>query len=422
MMVVVVYPCQNKHWSYISIFYSILWIINQYFPFQEFTIALAENAVDNGVELRIRRQVTNVTPTDDYMEVKVRHWEPKEYLAAKEKVEWSTMRLGMVGGASVVAIASAMVASYLPAMVAVLYVLFDLLQIYGTMATVSSSTPLTKLVAMAGQAVGTGGTKVDVEDMKVGGSGSPKIMNGVTVAEERIQAKYVINCAGSFADQIAKMIGDNSFKIKPRVGDYILLNRNQGHLAKHTLFPCPDPILGKGVLVQTTLWGNLILGPTARDMHQPDKANMTAAQIQHYILSKCQQLVPSFDPKETIHAFCGARAKSDRGDWIIENSTADGRMIHVAGIDSPGLAGSPAIALEVVRLLEESGLGLVKNQTFNPRRAPIITPKQAGMRGLKVGPVGKNDSDGTDEAQMAANVICKYVLFVFLVFVFIRYL
>jgi L-2-hydroxyglutarate oxidase LhgO len=363
------------------------------FSFQEFTIALAENAVDNGVELRIRRQVTDVTPTDDYMEVKVRHWEPKEYLAAKQKVEWSTMRLGMLGGAIVVAIASAMVASYLPAMVAV-----------------SLSTPLTKLVAKAGQAVGTGGTKVDVEAMKVGGSGSPKIMNGVTVAEEIIHAKYVINCAGSFADQIAKMIGDNSFKIKPRVGDYILLNRNQGHLAKHTLFPCPDPILGKGVLVQTTLWGNLILGPTARDMHQPDKANMTAAQIQHYILSKCQELVPSFDPKETIHAFCGARAKSDRGDWIIENSTADGRMIHVAGIDSPGLAGSPAIALEVVRLLEESGLGLSKNQTFNPRRAPIITPKQAGMRGLKVGPVGKNDSDGTNEAQMAANVICKYVL------------
>jgi glycerol-3-phosphate dehydrogenase len=316
--------------------------------------------------------------------------------------------LGMVGGAIAVAIASAVAGSYLPAMVALLYVLFDVFQIYGNV--VSPSTPLTKLVAKAGAAIGTGGTKVNVEDMKVGGSGSPQIMDGVTVGpEETIHAKYVINCAGSFADQIAKMIGDNSFKIKPRVGDYILLNRNQGHLAKHTLFPCPDPILGKGVLVQTTLWGNLILGPTARDMHQPDKANMTAAQIQHYILSKCKELVPSFDPKETIHAFCGARAKSDRGDWIIENSAADGRMIHVAGIDSPGLAGSPAIALEVVRLLEESGLGLPKNQTFNPRRAPIITPKQAGMRGLKVGPVGKNDSDGTDEAQMATNVICKYV-------------
>ena len=42
------------------------------------------------------------------------------------------------------------------------------------------------------------------------------------------------------------MIGDTSFKIKPRLGDYVLLNRNQGHLAKTTLFPCPHPVLGKG--------------------------------------------------------------------------------------------------------------------------------------------------------------------------------
>jgi glycerol-3-phosphate dehydrogenase len=134
---------------------------------------------------------------------------------------------------------------------------------------------------------------------------------------------------------------------------------------------------------------------------------MSAKDIQHYILSKCQELVPRFDAAETIHAFCGARAKSDRGDWIIENSSVDGRMIHVAGIDSPGLAGSPAIALEVVRLLEEAGCTLDKNPLFNPQRAPIITPKPAGMRGLKLGPVGKNDSDGINEEQMAMNVICK---------------
>ena len=49
-------------------------------------------------------------------------------------------------------------------------------------------------------------------------------------------------------DKIAAMVGDTSFKIKPRLGDYVLLNRNQGHLAKTTLFPCPHPVLGKGML------------------------------------------------------------------------------------------------------------------------------------------------------------------------------
>ena len=340
------------------------------------------------------------------MTLTIRHWEPKEYIQAKSKVEWSIVRLGAVGGAMVVALVAMKMENYAPAVLALALVGFQIFQVFGS--SVSSSTPLATLVAKAGQVLGTGGTKVSVEDMKIGGSGSPRIQNAVTVATETVRAKFVINCAGSASDQIANMIGDNSFKIKPRLGDYLLLNRNQGNLAKHTIFPCPDPILGKGVLVQTTLWGNLILGPTARDMHKAEVADMNAAQIQHYILSKCQELVPSFDPKETIHAFCGARAKSDRGDWIIENSIKDGRMVHVAGIDSPGLAGSPAIALEVVRLLEESGCKMSKNPTFNPQRAPIITPKQ-GMRGLKVGPVGKNDSDGENVAVMATNVICKYV-------------
>jgi glycerol-3-phosphate dehydrogenase len=180
----------------------------------------------------------------------------------------------------------------------------------------------------------------------------------------------------------------------------------QGHLAKHTIFPCPDPVLGKGVLVQTTLWNNLILGPTARDMHKAETSSMSPEQIQKYILSKSKQLVPEFDAHMTIHTFCGARAKSDRGDWIIEPSRVNPRMIHVAGIDSPGLAGSPAIAVEVVTLLKSGGLTMPPNPKFNPKRAPIIIPKN-GMKGLKMGPVGKNDSDGKDEAQMAVNVVCK---------------
>jgi len=74
-------------------------------------------------------------------------------------------------------------------------------------------------------------------------------------------------------------------------------------------------------------------------MHNPRARDMSPEAIQEYILSKCKRLVPSFDPKETIHGFCGARAKSDRGDWIVGPSKVNKKMIHVAGIDSPGLAG-----------------------------------------------------------------------------------
>jgi L-2-hydroxyglutarate oxidase LhgO len=381
---------------------------------------LAENAVDNGVELRIRREVTGIESVKDGFQLTVNYWEPQKYYTAAKDIasrKLSLNEMALVGlmpmmGISFCYSAGLLKPSFIPklaAFVAAFLIIAGICNKYLIPASiyVRPHTPVKTLVLKAGRVEGTGGTKVRVDDMKVGGSGSREIQQGRTMDIETVKAKFIINCAGSYSDKIAKMIGDKSFRIKPRLGDYLLLNRNQGHLTTKTLFPCPDPVLGKGVLVQTTLWGNLILGPTARDMYKPEAANMTPSEIQHYILSKCKKLVPSFDAKETIHAFCGVRAKSDRGDWIIENSSSDGRMIHVAGIDSPGLAGAPAIALEVVKLLEESGCKFKKDPTFNPRRAPIITPKD-GMRGLIMGPPGKNDSyDQTNVKNMAKNVICK---------------
>ncbi|KAL9190852.1 hypothetical protein ACHAXT_000558 [Thalassiosira profunda] len=400
----------------------------------EFAIALVENAVDNGVELRIRREVTDISKNGDLFEVDVRHWEPKEYVDAREKMGKSAdgSEPAGGGGGSFVFKSGILVSSIGVMIKGVIMALDESIEgdvrLQSAVATAfvlvvtvilmlkpssgsqrRKPTVLKDLVDKCPPPVGSGQEgKVEVKDMFTGGSGSWNAVKGVTVGRESVKTRYVINAAGSSSDAIARMIGDDSFVIKPRLGDYILLNRNQGHLTRHTIFPCPDPVLGKGVLVQTTLWGNLILGPTARDMHKPEAADMSTASVQEYILSKCKKLCPYFDPKEAFHAFCGARAKSSRGDWIIEPSVADGSMIHVAGIDSPGLAGSPAIALEVVRLLQEAGMDTPANKTFNPNRAPIITPK-AGMRGLKMGPVGKNDSNGMDaeETKMASNVVCK---------------
>lgn len=75
--------------------------------------------------------------------------------------------------------------------------------------------------------VGTGGTQVGIEEMKFGGSGSCAVMNGQVVATEIFRTKYVVNAAGNYSDKIAGMIGDNSFTIQPRIGNYLLLHRNQ---------------------------------------------------------------------------------------------------------------------------------------------------------------------------------------------------
>ena len=101
--------------------------------------------------------------------------------------------------------------------------------------------------------------------------------------EDSIYLRKSVVCNAG-ADKIAAMVGDTSFTIKPRLGEYLLLHKDQGTKANATLFPAPGP-LGKGVLVQGTLWGNLILGPTARDVHNPGAEEITVSMFCLFVQS-----------------------------------------------------------------------------------------------------------------------------------------
>lgn len=363
----------------------------------EYAIALAENAADNGVEFRIRREVESIKKETAGYTIGVRHWEPASY----------------VGGGSGMGVVPSAVLALVPLILSVVLGAAGVAKgselMLNTVAALLG--PVLFFAAFKGllggdapKTVGNGAGKnvADwVDAMKVGGSGSAAGVNGVTFAKEEIKARFVINCAGVNSDKIANMVGDTSFYMKPRLGEYLLLHKNQGNKTNKIIFPTPHPVKGKGVLVQKTLWGNLILGPTARDVSDKETLTESLDDIMTFILSKCRELVPSFDASEVIHSFCGVRAKSSRGDWIIEYSQGDKWFINCAGIDSPGLAGSPAIAQHVVGMLKESGLKLEADPEFNPIRAPIIVPKDG--RNLKYSKT-EADAKGVDPKK---NVVCK---------------
>jgi hypothetical protein len=225
----------------------------------EFAIALAENAVDNGVELRIRRQVSEITTEsgkdkDDAFKVLLKYWEPKEYVMHATKSAKSTMfRFGLLalGGLIALQYCAARIgwissADYGRYHMAALVILLLLSKSQSTLfpgagSKVTKSTALKDLVKKAGRPDGGGtssskSSKVTIEDMLVGGSGSSQLLEGIETAREHVHAKFIINCAGGASDRVAGLIGDDSFKIKPRVGDYILLNRNQVSKASIVLF------------------------------------------------------------------------------------------------------------------------------------------------------------------------------------------
>jgi glycerol-3-phosphate dehydrogenase len=177
---------------------------------------------------------------------------------------------------------------------------------------------------------------------------------------QSVKAEYVINSAGLFADKIANMVGDNSFEIKPRRGEYILLDKECGQTVKSTIFRSPTK-MGKGILVSPTVDGNLLLGPTAVNIEDKDDLTTTREGLD-VILRQANEDVDHIACNKAITSFCGLRATVSGGDFII-NSPKKG-FINVAGIDSPGLSSAPAIAVMVKELIENQGAKLTEKANY----------------------------------------------------------
>ena len=196
-----------------------------------------------------------------------------------------------------------------------------------------------------------------------------KTADGYCVAsdDDKIEAKFVINAAGVYSDEIAKMVGDDSFTITPRRGEYILLDKECGTLVNTTVFRTPSK-MGKGILVSPTVDGNLLTGPTSVDLEDKED-NTTTPEGFDSIIKEANENVDGIPFNKTITSFCGLRATGSTGDFII-NSPAE-NFINVAGVESPGLSASPAIAEYVRDILKDLGAELNKKENFNPYREPM---------------------------------------------------
>ena len=183
---------------------------------------------------------------------------------------------------------------------------------------------------------------------------------------QEVKASIVINCAGLYSGEIAKMVGDD-IKIGARKGEYILLDRNSGDFVSHTLFFTPTK-QGKGILITPTVDGNIMLGPTAEE--QANGSTETSANGLELVMEKAKKICKDIPFYDTITSFAGVRAYAEGRDFVIEESKHAKRIIHCAGIDSPGLTASPAIAKYVVEDLVGKILDLEKNEGFNGLRKP----------------------------------------------------
>ncbi len=191
-----------------------------------------------------------------------------------------------------------------------------------------------------------------------------------------VEASYVINCAGTHADDIYKLVlkekADKSFTILPCKGEYYLLDKDQGYLVHTVVFQTPTKN-GKGVLVAPTVHKNLICGPNA-DFEVASKDDTGTVQKNiDYVRSSALQSVPNIGFGSNIRNFSGVRATlKGLDDFLIEESKEVPHFINFAGIKSPGLSCGPAFGKEAVRILAKDGVKLAEKEGFKYYRLPTF--------------------------------------------------
>ncbi|MBU5483914.1 FAD-dependent oxidoreductase [Clostridium sp. MSJ-11] len=188
----------------------------------------------------------------------------------------------------------------------------------------------------------------------------------------KYKSSYVINAAGVFADEISQMVNLKNYSIKPRLGEILILDKNHNTGLNTVLFPIPSAHT-KGIVVIPSITGNIIVGSTARMVDDKEDLSNTTEGINE-LLNGARKMVPQINRKMIIREFSGLRAVAleNNDDFYIEASSEVKGFIHVAGIQSPGVASAPAIAEYVRDILSNEGLDLKFKSNFNPYRNGII--------------------------------------------------
>lgn len=184
------------------------------------------------------------------------------------------------------------------------------------------------------------------------------------------RTKIVVNSAGLNSDKIAALIGIRKYKIYPCRGQYHILDKNRSNLIKRLIYPVPPKdVGGLGVHLTPTIHGNIMLGPSAEYIKEPDLA--TTKEVMEQLFKEAKELLPEINRRDVIRSFAGVRPKltppgSEKpADFVIEEEVEG--FINLIGIESPGLTAAPAIAKKVAEIISES-IRLKPQKSFNPHR------------------------------------------------------
>jgi glycerol-3-phosphate dehydrogenase len=177
---------------------------------------------------------------------------------------------------------------------------------------------------------------------------------------ETIETRCVINAAGLYADEVAALLGNNSWKIYPVRGEYCEIRGARASLINDLVYPLPHAHgLSLGVHFTKTLWGTVLLGPTATYVDGKDNYERERLPIADFAHS-AKTLLPEIEERDLQLGYSGLRPKlvppeaKGIADFVITRDAAVPQAIQLVGIESPGLTAAPSIAEHVAQLVAET--------------------------------------------------------------------
>ena len=205
----------------------------------------------------------------------------------------------------------------------------------------------------------------------------------VTTNRGRVYPKLVVNAAGVFAEEIARLAQDRFFSIHPRRGTNMILDKKAAFLVRTiaSLLEISQRRSArkehsKGGGIMRTVDGNLLVGPDAVETYEKENFSTNRESVKT-VMTKQRRTSPDLSQGDVITYFTGIRAATYEEDFIVSFGKFTKNIIHAAGIQSPGLTAAPAIAVDISKMAAEY-LGAGVNENFKARRMGIVRAAELG--------------------------------------------
>src|SRR5215210_528852 len=227
--------------------------------------------------------------------------------------------------------------------------------------------PFTATLAFATEALASGCELA----LSAGVSGVRASRGGhlIETARGEVRANYLVNAAGLRSDEVDAMLGRSDFRVTPRRGELIVFDKLARGLVNHVLLPVPTEKT-KGVLVSPTVYGNVLLGPTADDIDDKTDRSTTAVGLAS-LIEAGGRILPELEQHEVTATYVGLRAATEHRDYQLV-AHPDQNYVCAGGIRSTGITGSLAIAEWVGEALADAGLSLDPRAASSGLQMPNI--------------------------------------------------